>query len=162
MSCGQIKINSENGDAQWAPRQMKTVAVPWSRSVRVMLCSLSSLRGCLFSQLQGWHGEDGSAHFKPPQSLLFVLSKSCLGLFQDFDVQSSKTDILVLFVDLATAFIEKQLLEGPYSPVLELDPAGHNWNLSFAVGLGKLLNLFLSLLLQQRNRTYHSVSVRIK
>lgn len=131
----------------------------------MMLCSLSSLRGCLFSQLQGRHGEDGSAHFKPPQSLLFVLSKSCLGLFQDFDVQSSKTDILVLFVDLATglaAFIEKQLFEGSYSPVLELDPAGHNWNLSFAVGLGKLLNLFLSLLLQQRNRTYHSVSVRIK
>lgn len=71
----------------------------------------------------------------------------------------------ILFIDLAigvVAFLEKQLFEGPYSTVLELDPSWSQLEPKLCCWLDKLFNLIASLLLQQRNTTYHSVCVKIK
>lgn len=121
MSCGQIKRNSEHGDAHRASRQMRTVAGP-RRRVWKCVQARSAHRGWLSSEPQGADRKRASARL--PQSLLFLLGK--LGLLQDLNVQSSKPDVLILFTDLAigfVAFIEKQLFKGPYSTVLELDPS---------------------------------------
>lgn len=120
----------------------------------------SAHRGRLPSEPQG---ADGEGERWLPQSLLFLLRK--LGLLQDLNVQSSKPDVLILFTDLAigfVAFIEKQLFKGPYSTVLELDPSWSQLEPKLCCWLDKLFTLFVSLFLQQRNTTYHSVCVRIK
>lgn len=146
-----MKRNSENGDAQGASRQIRTVASPWRR---VCVSKLTQLIGAaIFRATGSWL----------TQSLLSLLRK--LGLLQDLNVQSSKPDVLILFTDLAigfVAFIEKKLFKGPYSTVLDLDPSWSQLEPKLCCWLDKLFNLFASLLLQQRNTTYHSVCVRIK
>lgn len=130
------------------------------KGLEVWPSSLSSQREATFRATGSWQGE-GERWL--PQSLLFLLRK--LGLLQDLNVQSSKPDVLILFTDLAigfVAFIEKQLFKGPYSTVLELDPSWSQLEPKLCCWLDKLFNLFVSLFLQQRNTTYHSVCVRIK
>jgi hypothetical protein len=60
-------------------------------------------------------------------------------LFQDFNVQRFKADILILLTDLVIgpfAFTEEQLFGGPYCTVLESNPAAH---LCSAVQFGQVI-----------------------
>lgn len=136
MSCGQTKINSEDGDARWASRQIRAVAGPWRRVWKCdQALSAREPQGCEAGR--GW-----ALNWTAPD-LLSLLRK--LGLLQDLNVQSSIPDIFILFIDLAigfVAFIEKQLFEGSYSTVLELDPSWSQVEPKLCCWLDKLFNLF--------------------